>query len=554
MAQARDPDKEIAKILGETGGTPMVMGGAYDAGDRFDRTLALWQPANQSIDRDILPSKERMDARARDIVRNDAYVQSAVRIHRDSIVGAQYMLNAKPNFRFLGLDDAWAREFAEEVEPLWDVWAESFNNWPDAARRNTFTSLIRLAVGVYMTYGEWLATVEWRSLEEDRPMFTAIQPIELNRLSDPRDQSYDPTQVRGGIRMTRSGRPLGYYIRRAEIGTYGNLVDVYKWAYIRAHSARYGPLSKRPQVIHITEQKYPNQTRGVSDLVAALKEMRMVRRFRDITLQNAAINASFAATIESELPDNAIYESLGSGNISQSVLDFADNYLQGVAKFSTSAKNLQIDGVKIPHLYPGTKLSLQPAGTPGGIGTEFEASFLRYMAANLGVSYEELSKDYQKASYSSVRAALNQTGRGMRARKSAVSDKLATLIYRLWFEEAVNAGMIETMKAQRVPNIYEKLAMEAFCRAQWIGTGPGQVDELKETQAAVLRLKQGISTYEEETARFGRDYRQVFEQRAREKARMEELDIVPVEMQDVAELSTTERDGDGDGNEENDDG
>ena len=547
-------DTEIAKILGESGGSPMAMGesggspmamgGAYDAADRFNRMLGLWQPPIQSIDQDILPGKDRAEARARDMARNDAYVQSAIRIHRDSIIGSAYLLNAKPNYRVLGLDDVWAREFQDEVEPLFSVWAESFNNWPDAARRNTFTDLIRLAVGVYLVSNEFLATVEWRSPEEERPMFTAIQPIELNRLCNPRDQRFDPKRVRGGIRLSASGRPLGYYIRRQELGTYGNLVQAHKWAYVRAFSGRFGPTSLRPQVIHLMEQDRPSQTRGMSQLVAALKEMRMLKRFRDLTLASAAVNASFAATIESELPDAAVYEALGSGNVSNSALAYAQMFLNGVAEYSKSARNMQLDGVKIPHLYPGTQLKVNALGEPGGVGTEFEASFLRYMSADLDLSYEELSRDYQKASYSSVRAALNQTGRGMKSRKTRAADRLATMIYRLWFEEAVNAGMIETMRSARVPNMYDPLMMEAYCNGEWIGAGQGQVDELKESQAAILRLKMGISTYEQEVARFGGDYRIVFEQRAREKARMEDLDILPNEMQDVSELMTTERDGD----------
>ena len=545
-------DREIAKILGDANDGASVMSGAYDAGDRFDRSLALWTPPDQSVDQDIIPALELMSARVRDVVRNDAYIASGIRIHRDSIVGSRYRLNAKPNYRVLGLDDVWAREFAEEVEPLFEAWAESFNHWPDVARRNTFTELIRLAVGVYVTAGEFLATSEWRSTEADRQMYTAIQPIDPNRLSNPMDLQFPPENTRAGVRMNATGKPIGYYIRRRDLTSLGlGDIGMYRWSYIRANvgGARFGdPLSLRPQVIHIVEQGRPGQTRGVSQLVSALKEIRMLKRFRDVTLQNAAVNASFAATIESELPDTTAFETIGAGNVAQTSIDAAQTMMQGIANYTQASKNLQIDGVKIPHLFPGTKLNLQPAGEPGGVGQDFEASFLRYLAANLGMSYEELSRDYRQSSYSSARAALNQTARTMRARKQFVADRFATTIYRLWLEEAYNAGMIRTMTGAGVPSFYaQPFAMEAFCRAEWLGAGVTSIDPLKETQASIMRVRAGLSTREEEISRGGGDYRLVFEQLAREQAEAEELGLsFDAEDAGMGELTTENRDGVGD--------
>ena len=45
-------------------------------------------------------------------------------------------------------------------------------------------------------------------------------------------------------------------------------------------------------------------------------------------------------------------------------------------------------------------------GKGGPLGQEFEQSLLRYIAAALGVSYEQLSKDYSQTNYSSARAAM----------------------------------------------------------------------------------------------------------------------------------------------------
>ena len=520
-----DPDQEIAHILGLPATThggrvqPQVMGGAHEAAEHFDRALATWYPPIQSADADILPDKTLLDARAMDIARNDAFAMSGVQLHRDNIVGSMFMLNCKPRLRVLGLDEAWAEDFSDEVEAKFTNWAESINNWPDAARRNTLTAMVRLAVGVYVTSGEVLATAEWMR-ETDRSYKTAIQMIQVDRLCNPMDQAFDMERTRGGVRLSASGAPVGYYIRQASQGGMWDWHKTMRWSYIRARNG-FG----RPQVIHIVEQERPGQTRGISQLTAALKEMRITKRFRDITLQNAVVNASFAAAIESELPTSQVFESLGGGDVGSSVVKYAQQFLGAIAAYGNSARNMQIDGVKIPHLMPGTKLNMMPMGKPGGIGTEFEQSLLRYLAADLGVSYEQLSKDYSETNYSSARAGMVETWKFMQARKKMVADRFASTIYRLWFEEAVNSGDIEAMNARSVPNMYDGLNMEAFTNAEWIGAGRGQIDELKETQAAILRIKNRLSTYEDEIGRMGKDWRPVFQQIAREQGVMKDLEI-----------------------------
>ena len=484
-----------------------MVGGAYDGASRFDRSLALWAPPVQSADADILPDKSLSDARVRDITRNDAYVQGGQMLHRDSIVGSMFLLNAKPEWRVLDLDEKWAEEFQEEVESKFTLWAESPNNWPDASRTNTLTAQVRLAVGVYVLAGEVLSTAEWIKTGEPRPYKTAIQMIELDRLCNPWDRIADD-RLRGGIEFDNYGAPLAYHIRK------GHPSDVLDFGSNEWRRVGIRKPWGRLQVIHIFEQQRPDQSRGISEMVAALKEMKITKKFRDIVLQNAVVNATYAASIEFELPSEAVYQQLGGGNLGDTIVGYAESYLGAIAQYVASSKHMHIDGVKIPHLFPGTKLQLRNAGTAGGIGTEFEHSLLRYIAANLGVSYEELSKDYSQTNYASARAAGAVTQRFMSARKRMVADRYASSVYKLWLEEAINAGEITTYRPAK--NWYDGMNADAYSRAEWIGAGRGQIDELKETQAAVLRLKYHLSTYEDEMARLGKDWRTTLAQRERE--------------------------------------
>jgi lambda family phage portal protein len=499
-------------------GEPLALGGAYEGAERTSRELMSDRPSLRSPDSDLLPIKQMADARARDIVRNNGYVNGAVAIHRDSIVGGHYMLNSRPNYKVLGLDEVWAEEFQEEIESKFTLYAESSHHWIDASRRSTLTGLVRLAIGVHVVTGEVLSTAEWIR-EGIRPYRTSMQMIHLDRLSNPDDRP-DDSKLRRGVEMNRYGAPVAYHIRTSHPF---DRYDLDKYAWVRV------PVRKpwgRLQVVHIFEPFMPSQSRGVSEMVSVLKQMKMTSRYQDIVLQNAVVNATYAATIESELPREAAMESIGAVSSAPTAngIGWASEYLQAVSQYSDGSKNLHIDGVKIPHLFPGTKLQLRPAGTAGGVGTAFEESLLRHIASALGLSYEQFSRDYSKTNYSSARASMNETWKYMQSRKKMVADRFATSVFELWLEEALNAGDI-TALPRNAPNFYDGINKEAYSQCSWIGSSRGQIDELKETQAAQHRLDAGMSTLELECAKLGLDWREVLRQRAREDKLAKDLGL-----------------------------
>lgn len=552
--------REIDALVG-TPQKDMALGGAFEGAAVFERQIARWMPTLGSADSDMLPAKGMLDARARDLGRNDAYVHSGVQQHKDGVVGGFYMLNAKPTHSVLAtvdssFDETWAEAFQNEVEPLFTLWAESPKCWVDAQRQKDFTAMIRLAVGVTVLGGEVLATSEWVT-QQAREFRTAIQMVDADRLSTPLDRRYDQ-RIRGGIKTDAYGAPVSAFIKvahSADARYAVNSADSYKWREVQWEKP-WG----REMVIYIREQERVDQTRAVSDLTAGLKEVAMLKKFRDVTLQKAVLAASYAATIESELPPEAVYQQLGAsgapGDPAAAVTQYAAAYLAGLQAYIGSSKNMQIDGLKIPHLYPGTKFNMVRAGDPAGVGQGFETSMLRYVAAALNLSYEELSKDYSKTNYSSARAAMLQTWKFMQSRKKNVADMFANKIYRLWLEEAINLGRLKTFPKEKADllytNGYQNLMFDALARAEWIGAARGQIDELKETQAAVLRIKYGLSTHEDELARLGKDWRQTYAQLEREAKDRELRGIVLLEDNSVNAASGAPREQQQDGTEEDD--
>lgn len=509
--------------------TEEAFGGGLEGAQRTERETVMWNPSFSSPDQIINSAKPLADARSQDIAQNDGYAAGAVNIHRDGIAGAQYRLIANPNRHVLGVTEDYITEFQEIVEARFNTVADSPECWLDASRRNTLTGMVRLAVATFVLNGETLATAEWIR-EGRRPFNTAIQLLSPARLSNP-DQTMDTPRLRRGIVIDQRGKPTDAWIQSAHPAEWYDQ-DVFFWKKV--------PFEKpwgRKMVMHHMEQLLPAQNRGVAEMVAALKQMRMTKKFQEIVLQNAVVNASYAAAIESELPTAQVMELIGASNpsaggnsIVEGMNEYIGAYMGGLQKYLSGSKNIAIDGAKIPHLFPGTKMHMQPLSTPGGVGTGFEESLLRHIAACLGLSYEEFSRDYTKTNYSSARASMNNTHRSMLSKKKFIADANATDWYALWLEEQIAMGEIPLPPGKDRSWFYEPLVKDALIQCQWIGASRGQIDELKETEAAALRIEKRLSNHAVENARLGRDYREVFAQLAREQklAKKLGLELAPV--------------------------
>lgn len=506
----------------------LAMGGGLEGSERTTREMAMWKPSFGSPDQAISMGKEVADARGRDTVLNDGYAMGAMQYHKDSIVGAHFRLNATPDWQVLrdiynptGASEEdwqnWSETFQVRVERRFNLTAESNAHWLDASHRMTLTEMVRVEIGAFVYTGEVLATGEWIR-QAGRPYKTALQLVNPDRLSNP-DRRQDTANLIRGIETDYYGAHTRYWIQGAHPAEFGN-PDTLKWIPVPAEKP-WG----RKQVIYINEPVMIEQTRGVASLVSALKQTKMRKQFSEITLQNAVVNASYAASVESELPNADVIAMMGGG-ADNALENYLKTYMTALSEFMGGANNIKIDGAMIPQFFPGTKLNARPLGTPGGVGTDFEASLLRYLAAALGTSYSALSKDFSKLSYSGLKGEGAEIQKTLNSRKKGVADKLATYGYELWLEEEIAGDYALLPPGWTRDDYYRPLAKEAFSLCKWLGTGRGQIDELAETQAAILRINSGLSTREIETAKLGNDFRDVLSQLEREKKLIEKHGLI----------------------------
>jgi phage portal protein, lambda family len=493
------------------------VGGGLDGAATLNRDTALWNAPTLTADVEVQRSKRTANARSLDQIKNNGYMAGGVETYKDSVIGAWFKLNLKPDFKFLGLDEVWAKEFKQFVETRWNLYAESHAHYVDAARRMTATELIRVGLGSYIGQGDTLYSSEWLP-KAGNPYRTAFKLVDVNRISNPNGTD-NTSLLRDGIVINRHGAIQSIWLRTAYANSPYRDLNNNTWREIPAEKP-WG----RKMMLYYADTRRPEQTRAISRLVIAMREMRMLEKYQDVVLQNAILNATYAAVIESELPRDIVYAQLGEMGTSSTgsplgagpLIDYMKLFLSAASDYQGGGKNLALDGVKMPHLLPGTKLNLQNAGDPGGVGTNFEASFLRHFSRAIGISHEEFSGDFASTNYSGAKASMATTERTMRSVKRTFAESAASDMLSNWLEEELNSEGTNAPMPRNAPSWYEGMNKVAYTQAQWIGSSRGQLNELQETQAALLRMNAGISTREKEAARLGEDWVEVAEQRARE--------------------------------------
>ena len=406
-------------LLYDAFGQPFSLSaGAYHAASLRDRALASWNPPAGSADADLLPDLDTLRTRSRDLIRNHGVASGALQTMVDSVVGAGLRLSATPDYRALGKDKQWAREWSRSVESKWREWAESTDC--DAARTLTFAGLTSLIFRALMADGEALILPLWLPSREGSRYATAFQAIEADRLSNP-DGRPDTDRLRGGVEIDKYGAPIAYWIRKYHPGDaflggsagvwsqFQNARTLPGGAYMGTatwgHGGEWERIPARTswgrrRMIHIFDKQRAGQNRGVPLLAAVMRQFKMLEHYQKTELQAAIVNAMIALFIETPMDPAALEQLFAAVGDPQSILEQRMN-----------AARAPLRGGGIYPLFPGEKAYSHNPNRPSGAYGPFVDSLFDGIAVGLGMSPESLSKNFRRSNYSSARMALLETWR-----------------------------------------------------------------------------------------------------------------------------------------------
>lgn len=461
--------------------------------------LSGWQTRLRSADGEFLRERDAIVARTRDLARNAPAIAAAARRRVNSAVGVGWRLSARVDAEALGISGEEARALNSRIESAWRDYTGAPYYQIDAQRQLTFGGLLRSVARAWFVDGEAFAALEYHPGEPGCRYGTRVNLIDSDRICNPRGEM-DTATLRGGVELDACGAPVAYHVRQGHPGDVTYAAGTYEWVRVERWT-KWG----RPQFLHIYDRERAGQTRGVTQLAAALKAVRGLEKFTDATLETATLNAMIFAFIKSAGGPQAVSESLSVDQVVQ--------FEEARKEFYGSNTVRLGDGVIAPVLPHGDEISLQTASRDVAQFENFVRAVLRQVAAAAGVTYEELSMDYSTTNYSSARAAMIHAWAEARALQTLLEEQFVMPVYAAWLEEALEDGAIEIPAGAAAFDA----APQAWLGCRWVTPGKGYIDPTKEAQASDLRIANGTSSKQKEAAEQGEDWEELLEQQAIER-------------------------------------
>ena len=443
----------------------------YYKGGEVGRLLGGMFGSSASADSTIKPSLAKLRDRARDLERNNEYVSRALDLIENGVVGERgFNLQVKG----ANLDGTLDIPANDLIERRWKEWCKS----PTTDGGMTFRDLCAMAIRVKKRDGEFFAQVVKNSAYPDG---IALHPIEADRVDvDKNELMPSGRRIRMGVELDEFDRPIAYWVLNYHPGDYDFMQNRPEKKHTRI------PAEK---MIHVFKKKRPGQTRGDSDFAPAIFALKMLDGYRD-----AEITAARAAAAKF-----GVLVSPGGDGI-------ADSYDGDIPQLDYEAGTIQ-------SLPQGYDLKMIDPTHPTSAFSDFNKAVLRGIASGIGLSYESLSNDLEGTSYSSIRQGALLERDQYKNDQQFMIEHFVDKVFKMWLSWNMQVGSLSLNGFPIGPDKYNKFA-EGI---QWRGRGFQWVDPLKEMNAAVIGLQNGILSMQDVANHYGRDVEETFAQIERDK-------------------------------------
>ncbi len=436
------------------------------AGASRGRLYWDWAVSAMHPDREIRYAARELRARARDLVRNNAYGAGIVDAFADNIIGPPG-IRLKPT-----ITDSQAqprRDIQGKIIRGWMEWGVPETCSVDGM--DSWVELQRLMIRGWVTDGEIF--IRERKGAPNRFGY-ALELVDPDLLDETFNVPPDSNgvEIRMGIEMDSRGRRLAYHFSK------------------RHPSERYTRDRDRipaEEIIHWFIRHRPGQSRGYSLFAPVLTTLKHIDGLSEaelvasrlaaakmgfITNDSDAAIASYTERLEAQLED-------GEEPPSPEVMEVAPGLIE--------------------ELIPGQKFE---GFDPTHPNTAFEAFFkimLRGVSRGFGMSYLTATGDVSDANYSSMRAGLIPERDHWRAIQIILSTDVHRIIYRHWIDMQMLTGALDLPTSEATHYYPHK----------WRPRGWKWVDPLKDMMGLELAIALGISSRSRGAAEQGNDYEAV---------------------------------------------
>ena len=340
LAELKAKQQKV-RLSGEATKARRKMLAIHRAGE-VNRLTADWYAPATSADSAIVPDLARVNARARQLVRDDAWAKSIVRSFRRNRIGT----GITPS-----IDDKPYRK-------AWESWANDPEQC-DIEGRRTFTMIQQWASDEEVTVGECFV-VRWMVGGKLK-----LQCFEFEQLDQYKIGNRDTdNEIRHGIEVDENGKAVAYWFYKHHPNDIRGLM---RPAPMTLESVRV----PAHMVCHLYEPERVRQTHGISRLAPVARKLRDLTEYDATQLQVARAEAAIGLIIKG-----------GS--------DDADD-------------PLQMDGIGVAYINQDEEVTGFTPTRPGNTYDPFVKMQVKQCAAGVGSSYDQIARDFDGGSFSSKR-------------------------------------------------------------------------------------------------------------------------------------------------------
>jgi lambda family phage portal protein len=182
---------------------------------------------------------------------------------------------------------------------------------------------------------------------------------------------------------------------------------------------------------------------------------------------------------------------------------------------ATTAASMESEHIQYLGLQPGQDIVFPTIQHPNSQLAAFSTQLLKGVASGYGVSHHSFTGDVGDANFSGARIALMDERDGWRVRQQRMINSLHEVVFRDWIEMALLSGYLDLPVADP----------DKVCKPSWWPRTWDWVDPQKDVDAALTAIRGGLSTYQEELGKRGRDWRETFDQRSVEDSYAKEKQL-----------------------------
>lgn len=458
---------------------------SYDAG-QMTRLLADWVGAKTSADAEIYADTAKVRERARDLERNEVYIEKFLFELENNIVGDQgVVLRSEP------MENGNLDELAKAaIEFHWKRFRKKENY--TCAKNLTGLDADRLILRSVARDGEILVRIV-RGYENDYG-FTSqiIEPDQLDHHHN--GKAPNGNQIRMGIEINAFKVPVAYWIETDHPGDY---------YFHHKHQNKWRERIPANEIIHPFRQTRAGQSRGISWMVNAMSHLKMLGGYEEAELvaaRTAAAKMGF------------FYKDGGPDYGSDDNSGDADD------PFTMTAEPGMFD-----QLPDGLKFQEWNPTHPTTAFAEFRKAILRRIASGLVMSYNTLANDLEGVNYSSLRDGKITERDGYKVIQNWFINCYYEPIFMAWLEHSLDFGLIRTLEGRgfALPSAkFDKFSMHKFIPRRW-----QWVDPKKDAEAAILMKNQGWTSSSDIIAESGQEISNVYKQISEDEKLAEKMGI-----------------------------